>query len=403
MRIALTERGILSLRPKADGKRYQISDLRQKGLRVQVSPDPYGRYGCRRTFYAEYSIKHAGKRKRMLGDHPTLTLAQAREMVAELVQEGRQGIDRTADEQAQRDRDAAAISVSEAMDFYFAARLSRLRTADATFRELRNGLAPVANLPVSQLTHSHMQRRIDAKRAEGKITAGNRLKANFSTFSKWLYQQGHTDSDLSARLVKAGKETPRDVVLSVDEVQCIWRALDSLSGPFVGVIRLLILTGQRVSEITGLRWSEIDLDARTITKAGSQTKNGKTHVTHLSDAAIAALPERGQSDLVFSTNGRKPVSAVSKAKAKLDAALPDGFKQWTLHDLRTAMATALAGAGHSEGVVDRILNHAASGSAPSQVARVYNQAMLLPERARALDAWAAMVTGEAATVVKLHG
>ena len=403
MRIALTEQAILGLRPKADGKRYQISDLRQKGLRVEISPDPYGRHGCRRTFYAEYSIKNAGKRKRALGDHPTLTLANARAMVAELVQEGRQGIDRTADEKAQREKEAAAICVTEAMDLYYKAHLSRLRTADATFRELRNGLDHVANLPVSQLTHSHMQRRIDAKRAEGKITAGNRLKAYFGTFAKWLYQQGYSESDLSARLVKAGKETPRDVVLSVDEVREIWRALDSLSGPFVGAIRLLILTGQRVSEITGLRWSEIDLDARTITKAGSQTKNGKAHVTHLSDAAIAALPERGQSDLVFTNNGKKPISAVSKAKAKLDAALPDDFKQWTLHDLRTALATALAGAGHAENVVDRILNHAASGSAPSQVARVYNQAMLLPERARALDHWSNMVTGEAAKIVKLHG
>ena len=403
MRVMLTEQGILGLRPSADGKRYQISDLRQKGLRVQVSPDPYGRHGCRRTFYAEYTIKRAGKRKRMLGDHPTLSLAKAREMVAELVQEGRQGIDRTADEQAQREKEAAAISVPDAMDLYYAARLSRLRTAEATFRELRNGLDHVAALPVSQLTHSHLQTRIDAKRAEGKITAGNRLKANFSTFSKWLYQQGYTDSDLSARLVKAGKETPRDVVLTVDEVRKIWLALNSLSGPFAGAFRLLILTGQRVSEITGLRWSEIDLDARTITKAGSQTKNGKAHVTHLSEAAIAALPKRGRSDLVFSTNGKTPISGRSQAKARLDALLPDDFKQWTLHDLRTALATALAGAGHSEAVVDRILNHSASGSAPSQVARVYNQASLLPERARALDAWAAMVTGEAAKVVKLHG
>ena len=403
MPIALTEQAILGLRPSADGKRYQISDLRQKGLRVEVSPDLRGRHGCRRTFYAEYSIKHSGKRKRMLGEHPTLTLAKAREMVAELVQEGRQGIDRTAIEQAQRESEAAAISVTEAMDLYFAARLSKLRTANAAFRELRNGLAHVADLPVSKLTHNHLQQRIDAKRAEGKITSGNRLKANFSTFSKWLFQQGYTEADLSARLVKAGKETPRDVVLSVEEVRAIWQALDSLSGPFASAFRLLILTGQRVSEITGLRWSEIDLDARTITKAGSQTKNGKAHVTHLSEVAIAALPKRGRSDLVFTTNGKTPISGRSQAKARLDELLPTGFKPWTLHDLRTAMATALAGAGHAEAVVDRILNHSASGSAPSQVARVYNQAMLLPERARALDHWSNMVTGEAAKVVKLHG
>jgi hypothetical protein len=108
-------------------------------------------------------------------------------------------------------------------------------------------LALVADLSVSQLQHNHMQMRIDAKAAEGKITAGNRLKANFSTFSQWLFQQGYSETDLSARLVKAGKERPREVVLSVEEVQAIWRALDGLSGPFASAFRLLILTGQRGS------------------------------------------------------------------------------------------------------------------------------------------------------------
>jgi hypothetical protein len=107
------------------------------------------------------------------------------------------------------------------LDLYHKARLSRLRTANAAFRELRNGLDHVASLPVTQLAHSHLQKRIDAKGAEGKITAGNRIKANFSTFSKWLFQQGYSETDLSARLVKAGKERPRDVVLSGEEVQAI--------------------------------------------------------------------------------------------------------------------------------------------------------------------------------------
>ena len=64
-----------------------------------------------------------------------------------------------------------------------------------------------------------------------------------------------------------------------------------------------------------------------------------------------------------------------------------------MHDLRTAMATALCDAGVPESVADRILNHAAMGSAPSAVARIYQRSDLLRERAQALDAWAAMVCG----------
>ena len=71
-----------------------------------------------------------------------------------------------------------------------------------------------------------------------------------------------------------------------------------------------------------------------------------------------------------------------------------GMEDWRLHDLRTAFASALCDAGEPEGVVDRCLNHAATGSAPSAVARVYNRSEMLPQRARVLDRWAAMVLAE---------
>lgn len=48
--------------------------------------------------------------------------------------------------------------------------------------------------------------------------------------------------------------------------------------------------------------------------------------------------------------------------------------------------------GVPESVADRVLNHSAVGSAPSVVARVYNRASMLKQRARALDDWAKFVT-----------
>ena len=81
--------------------------------------------------------------------------------------------------------------------------------------------------------------------------------------------------------------------------------------------------------------------------------------------------------------------------------LPEDMEAWTFHDLRTAFATIMAETGASEGVVDRILNHAASGSAASAVARVYNQSQQLKPRAAVLDHWAALVTQESADVVRI--
>ena len=171
-------------------------------------------------------------------------------------------------------------------------------------------------------------------------------------------------------------------------------------------MRLLILTAQRRGDVLGLDWSEVNFDQSRIELAGSRTKNGKPHITHLSEPAMSelrALSAGQRTGLVFTTTGTTAASGVSKAKRRLDALLGEDFEHWTLHDLRTAFATAMAEAGEPETVVDRILNHVASGSAPSAVARVYNRAEQLPQRAKALDRWAEMVTQETAKVVALHG
>lgn len=188
---------------------------------------------------------------------------------------------------------------------------------------------------------------------------------------------------------------------SLSEIREIWAATDQMGDLWGPALRLMLLTAQRREEVFSLRRSEIEIEHTRIVKPGSLTKNGKAHITHLSDAALREikalcdrLPDDQPTDLLFTTTGRTPVSGVSKAKARLDGFLGEGFGPWRLHDIRTAFATAMVEAGIPETVADRILNHSASGSAPSAVARVYNQAELLPQRADALNRWADMVTGE---------
>ena len=51
----------------------------------------------------------------------------------------------------------------------------------------------------------------------------------------------------------------RDRVLSDQELREIWFALDDDSD-YSAILKMLILTAQRASEIADLRWSEINLD-----------------------------------------------------------------------------------------------------------------------------------------------
>src|SRR3954469_7715220 len=97
-----------------------------------------------------------------------------------------------------------------------------------------------------------------------------------------------------------------------------------------------MLTGQRRKEIGDLRWSEIDMTAKTFTLPGERTKNGQAHVVPLSADAmdiLRTIPHRNERDLLFG-NASGGFAGWSASKARLDGLLGNAVKPWTLHDLR---------------------------------------------------------------------
>ena len=271
-----------------------------------------------------------------------------------------------------------------------------MKTGRERRRQLEQNLGAHLHSPIQDLTRQQIQTAIDRKAHEGKHVYANRIRAALLAFANWAYGRSYLTESIGLGVPKAIKETARDRVLSLKEIHSIWRASFTMGNLWGPILRLLILTGQRRSEIVKLKWDEINLNKMQIIKVGSKTKNNKAHTTHLSAPALQTLLsiKKTENDLVFTTTGTTPVSGISKMKKRLDVILGDEFKPWRLSDFRTAMATALAENGEAETIVDRILNHSASGSAPSAVARVYHQAENLTQRAAALETWGQMVTAE---------
>ena len=69
----------------------------------------------------------------------------------------------------------------------------------------------------------------------------------------------------------------------------VWDAAEGDGWPFGPLVKLLILTGQRLSEVGGMRWEEVDLANKLWTLPAERVKNGERHEVPLSDAAIAIL------------------------------------------------------------------------------------------------------------------
>jgi integrase len=157
---------------------------------------------------------------------------------------------------------------------------------------------------------------------------------------------------------------------------------------FGTLVKLLILTAQRRGEVAGMRWSELDLDKRQWLIPGERTKNKRSHLLPLSDAAVELLKAvpRLNDILVFPARGREMevMSGFSKMKPKLEAICP--ISDWGMHDLRRSAATGMARLGVPPDVVERVLNHSSGKFAG--VAGVYNRFEYAPEMRDALELWA---------------
>lgn len=404
MKFELTDRYVRSIEPPEKG-RIEISDTKRPGLKLRVSSR--GRF----SWLVQKRVKGGRQIGVTLGQYPAIGLAEARRQTIQIIAEadaGRDVMEERRQVRAEAERiERETLSVREALSFYNDLHLKTLSDGSERHRQLLAAFGTKLDAPLTSLTMADCQRAIDEKLRPNKLVMANRVRSAIRHFTSWCFSRGHLSADIAVALPKAAREAARDIVLSVEEVRQIFDVCTSLGRPWGALVRLQILTGQREGEIRELRWEEVDLDARTITKAGAQTKNGKPHITHLSEPALAILNELNAArieEVPWVFPGRtpeKPVWHNSKVKIRLSEALGDDFRQdWRLHDLRTAMASALCERGESEQIVDRILNHSAVGSAPSAVARVYQRSDLLPQRAKALDTWGRLVCeGDAAAEV----
>ena len=181
---------------------------------------------------------------------------------------------------------------------------------------------------------------------------------------------------------KANENGSRERVLTRDELRKLWRGLGD--DPFSDIVRLLLLTGQRRTEIGRLQWSEVDLARKLIVLPPERTKNGRQHELPLSRQAMAIVerqPRRNSTGFVFSDNGNHDWD---RGKARLDGKL--GIAPYTLHDLRRTCATGMAELGVQPHIIEAVLNHVSGHKAG--VAGIYNRARYEREMRSALQRWA---------------
>lgn len=309
----MTEQGLsdLAIRKLATpAKRIEIWDSKVPGFGLRVAPSGL------KVFILVY--RHKGKPRRLaLGRYPVLSLSEARGKALAALKELAEGKDPAGDRAAETEKAKAAeaYTFAKAVDAFVrlhCQRHNRAVTARDTERILKNRFVKRwAKRDIREITRTDILKVLDECVEQGMPSAANHALSAIRKFFNWCVERGMIESSPCLGVKKPAPATARERVLDADELARVWKAGGLVGYPFGPIVKLLVLTGQRRSEVAGMQWNQIDLEAKTWTLPSELTKNGRTHVlplTPLAESILSDLP-RFASAYVFPAKGEHPVFA----------------------------------------------------------------------------------------------
>jgi integrase len=445
----LTDRFVASVKAPLDG-RLEIFDQDVRGLILRVSP------AGKKSWVFRYRTRDNVQRRHALGVYlhefdqsdanteingdakqQALSLSQARSAARDITNRVSIGQDPSSQrEQILQEAKAEPIKTfNNLKDAYFAAvetgewrPREKAKKPSTIVRERQMWITyveqPLGKLDLEDVTAPRIKLLLRDLVAKGNGTTSNRVRA----LMRQILNFGVSEDKLVANPVDKVKalapEKTRERVLSDAEMKSIWEVLDDPAGLLVPdldpkkpysplqvseqvrlILKLLLLTLARRSEVAGMRVDELNLDQSSWTIPGARTKNGKSNFVPLSPMAKSlveqALELRTQFDLASSPyvfpSPRGTGSAITPnpvSHGMRDICRAINIENATTHDLRRTAASIMA----SERLkvppflIGRLLNHSGeNGGAAAVTMKVYALYDYAPEKRNALGSWAELL------------
>jgi integrase len=362
MRKQLTEAMIEKLRPPAGG-RLEIFDAVVPALTLRVTPSGS------RSFVVRGRIKGQSDPIRVtLGDTRDMKLSDARQAASDILRAMRAGADprealKAKVAAAERDRTITFNAVAEA---FVAEHVVKLRSQKQCASEIRRYLVTAwGDRPIATITVDDVAEVIRRIADAGKLSQAHRVLAHAKRLFRWAAAPGRSRLAFNPTLGLSAKKdldiyiTPRQVALPHDHLRLMWNAAKTLGQPFGPFFHMLLLSGQRRSEVAEMTWTELDLDREQVWNIPAERMKAKRpHEVPLTLGMVELLKDlrehRGGGDFVFSTTlGERPISGFSKVKDRLDKMIAEmrgaelgnaeerALPAWRIHDIRRAVRTGL--------------------------------------------------------------
>ncbi len=393
-----------------DGKRTQYRIATVPGLILDV------RESGMRTWFVRYQPGGRGNRKFRwfkIGDAAVIGFRDAADRAEEIVKAVQKDNRDPHGERIKVRRDSTTFGDLFA-DWHKRYAVPTLKRADTDRfiykRHIEHGFAKTR---LADLKRIEIGRFRDKVAKDATPLTSNSVVVLINRVLNWAVDEGMIEVNPAARLRKVGERKPRERILSHSAIVKFWGALDAmetmngehialgqkgrmLSPTTRSILRLLLLTGQRRSEVVEAHKTEFELDGPepVWTIPGTRTKNGLLHRLPLCPMAAAefrkslkASPEKSPFVFASPDDRLRPISAeaVTRAMARLVVELK--IPTVSPHDLRRTVGTELARLGLPVHVRSLVLNHSPMSRGITDA--VYNRYAYDHEKREALGAWEA--------------
>lgn len=366
------------LKPSAKDQFFRDSGLQGFGVKLT----PKGRI----AFFAEARIRGGQTRRKTLGQHPATSIQDAKDKALEFLRQAQAGVDPVVMERkATAKKQALSKTVEDVFQDYLGARSLKART----LRDYRSTFGLVfsswRSKAIREVTRKDAEDLFtETSKNRGMTTASKATRIMSAVFNfamadevdgERLLTENPFDVIKQKKLLRTPKA--RDHYLSSHDIgrlvtffenEMDWgaRQVKGVKPQGINYVMLLMATGLRRSEATGLRWENVDWEAKTFFV--KDTKNGTDHHVPMSTLVEWILRKQqkaaGGSQWVFPANSASGHMEEPKSQiAKITKAT--GVK-FTSHDLRRTFATHAMSNGANYEMIRQALNHKSGGGITSQ-------------------------------------
>jgi integrase len=322
-----------------------------------------------------------------------MTLAQARTLAVEAKGQLDEGND---PQDLLADKETSAMTVAGLVPIYLEKPNRRTGQPRRSVKEIGrrfnfNVIPVIGNVKLAELHRRDVTRVISRIVKRAPVEAA-RVFEDLRGMAHWAVGQGYLDHNPMEGMEPPAKASVRERVLSDDEICTLWNGLPTSLARSVTcqrIVKLCLVTAQRVGEVAGMQTQELDLKAATWTIPSSRSKNGHASTVPLSPLAIEIIKEAlGDGPFVFprpDAVGSFPAQAVARTITRANGRF--GIPHWTTHDLRRTAVSIMAKLGVTPIVLGHIINHRSVTKAGVTLS-VYSQYDYATEKRHALERWA---------------